>query len=317
MVPQAVKRIIERFWPELRQRHHVPQLARIERVCDMPQQSAKVSTAFRAYKAADVQLMHSTTKVKETPIFEQVPLAVSVNPHESGVICEPRPGMFCLIQYIDGVESAPVITHILPFNQSVPDVRSTDVGLLQSHRSKILGSNGNWSIETDGVVNTQAQTHNESAQFKQETYHQRDTQITGHDTTNTDGNSVKQVMGALKILVGEKALITAIDSILLGTKSKFEVKSHDNMTLETLKALHAKATELAKVEGATVWLGDNSVNAVKVLLDLISVVSELSNEVSKHTHPANPVKPVQSSKFDGYKADADELGSALEPITES
>lgn len=316
MVPQAIKRLVERFWPEIRQRHHVPQLARIERVCDMPVGGAKVSTNFRAYKAVDIQILNTDGTSKNVPIFEQVPLAVSVNPHESGLMLEPRPGMQCIIQYIDGLESMPVITNILPFGQSVSDIRSTDIVLQQSPVSKVVGKNQDWHIETTGTINQTSQQSTVSSLHSVQRYHERNIEVSGHDSIKVDGNSLQELMGSLKILVGEKALINSLDSILLGTKKTFEVKSHSNMQLETLATLHAKAAALAKMEGKTVWLGNSSSNIARILLDLVGIVKDMNNTLSSHDHPANNTPPKQSVDFDNYKSSSDELRSELDPITE-
>lgn len=315
MVPQAVKRLMLRYWPELGQRHHVPQLARIEAVHDMPQGGAAVSTPFRAYKAADVQLLDRYGNPRDVPLFEQVTLAISVNPHESGLYCEPRPGMRCLIQYIDGLESLPVITHVLPWEQSVADVRSTDVVLQQNHRSKLTGTNGDWHMQTDGEITRSSQRSQISAQHREERFHERSVAISAHESKQITGNQITEVMGALKMLVGEKALISSLDSLLLGSKSTIEAKAHDNMHLETLKTLHAKAAELAKMEGTTVWVGDASVNAVRVLLDLCALVESMNNTLKTHTHKPDGL-PVPESTLGGYESDAKGLKDELEPITE-
>ena len=91
---------------------------------------------------------------------------------------------------------------------------------------------------------------------REESYHERTCSIDINDTLKIDGNQITEVMGALKTVVGEKALIVALEGLLLGSKKQLDIKAHENMNLESLQTLHAKATELAKVEGATVWLGN-------------------------------------------------------------
>ena len=188
MVKNAIRRLVLRYFPELGQRKHLPQLARIEKVHDMPINGAKVSTAFRAYKAVDIQLLNAVTgQPLAVPVFEQVTIATGQS-HEHGLFTEPTPGMHCLIQYIDGLDSMPVITSLLPWQTLVPDHRSTDVTLQQSHRSKLAGSDGNWHLQTDGEIKQTSQKSIIESQISQETHYQRDTTITGHDTTKIDGN---------------------------------------------------------------------------------------------------------------------------------
>ena len=241
-----------RYLPELGQRKHLPQLGRIEKVHDLPTGTSKVSTAFRAYKAADIQLLDTITgEPLTTPVFEQVTLATG-QAHERGVFVEPSAGMHCLIQYVDGLNSMPVITSILPWQSLVPDHRSTDVVLQQSSTSKIKGSDENWHMQTSGEIKQTSQTHIIDSQLSEQQHHQRDTTLSGHDTTKIDGNQVNEIMGALKTLVGEKAIILAIDNLLLGSDKeviiesgkKMNVKSGDNMTIESLKDLFINAKNI-------------------------------------------------------------------------
>ena len=314
MVKNAIRRIVLRIFPELGQRKHLPQLARIEKIYDLPVDAAKVSTAFRAYRAADVQLLDAVTgSPLPVPVFEQVTLATGQG-NEHGVFVEPSLGMLCLIQYVDGLNSLPVITSLLPWQSLVPDNQTTDVSLQQSHRSKLSGRYGNWHLKTDGEIKQTSQVSFIDAQVSQQTYHQRDTAIASHDIAKIDGNQVNEIMGALKMLVGEKALLTSLDNLLLGSNKEIIAKSTENMNLESLKTLEAKAAELAKVQGATVWLGSEQVNAVQILLDLIGIVKDTNGVLASHTHMGPP--PDQVGDFAGFKSDAEGLASDLSPITE-
>ncbi|WP_249185291.1 hypothetical protein [Moritella sp. 5] len=212
MVKNAIRRLVLRYFPELGQRKHLPQLARIEKIYDMPVNGASVSSAFRAYKAADIQLLDAVTgKPLAVAVFEQVSIA-SGQGHEHGLFVEPTPGMQCLIQYIDGLDSLPVITSLLPWHTLVPDHRSTDVSLQQSHRSKLVGRNGDWQLQTDGEIKQSSQKSIVEAQTSEQSYHERNTKVATHDINKIDGNQVNEIMGALKILVGEKAIITSLDN---------------------------------------------------------------------------------------------------------
>jgi hypothetical protein len=315
MVKNAIRRLVLRYFPELGQRKHLPQLARIEKIYDLPVGSAKISTAFRSHKAADVQLLNALTgEPSAVPVFQQVTLATGQG-NEHGLFIEPIPGMNCLIQYIDGLDSMPVITSILPWQTLVPDNRSNDVTLQQSHRSKLAGTNGDWHLKTDGVIKQTSQKSVVGAQVREEDYHQRNINIAGHDVNKIDGNQVNEIMGALKMVVGEKALIIALDDLLLGSKKQVHIKATENMNLESLKQFEAKAVHLAKVQGAKVWLGNESLNVVRVLLDLIAVVKNTNNTLVTHTHEGAGTSP-QATNFTSYESSADSLASDLEPITE-
>lgn len=249
MVKNAIRRIIMRYLPELGQRKHLPQLARIEKVHDLPTGKSKISTAFRAYKAADIQLLDAITgEPLSTPIFEQVTLATG-QAHERGVFIEPSVGMHCLIQYIDGLNSRPVITAILPWQSLVPDNKSTDVVLQQSSTSKVTGSDEDWHIQTNGEIKQTSQKSVIESQVSEIKHHQRDTTISGHDTNKIDGNQVNEIMGALKTLIGEKAIIVAIDNLLLGSKKEVIVESGENMRFKSAKDLIINAKNITEDAG--------------------------------------------------------------------
>ena len=317
MVKQAIKRLIQRYFPELSERKHLPQLARIEKIYDLPSDAAAISTAFRPLKAADVQLLDpQTAEPLAVPVFQQVKLGTG-QASDHGLLNEPAPGMHCLIQYIDGLNSHPVITSLLPWQSLVPEHKRTDVTLQQSSRSKLQGRDGNWHITTDGDITQSSDTSKIKTRNREEIYHQRACSIATHDIAKIDGNQITEVMGALKTVVGEKALIVALEGLLLGSKKQVDIEAHENMNLTTLKTLHAKATELAKVEGKTVWLGDSSVNVAQVLLDLISLVKDINQSLETHGHKDQGAgEPITKSEFTGHKSTAGSLKSTLEPIVE-
>ncbi|MBB1340075.1 hypothetical protein H5158_00315 [Pseudoalteromonas sp. SR45-6] len=317
MVKQAIKRLIQRYFPELNERKHLPQLARIEKIYELPGDGAAISTAFRPLKAADVQLLNPLTgEPLAVPVFQQVTLGTG-QASDHGLLNEPEPGMQCLIQYIDGLNSHPVITNLLPWQSLVPEHKRTDVTLQQNNRSKLRGRDGNWHLTTDGDITQTSDTSKTTARKSEQNYHERTCSIDTHDVTKIDGNQITEVMGALKTVVGEKALIIALEGLLLGSKKQVDIEATENMNLTTLKTLHAKATELAKVEGKTVWLGNNSVNVAQVLLDLISLVKDINQSLETHGHKdqgAGP--PITKAEFTGHKSTASSLKSTLEPIVE-
>ena len=317
MVKQAIKRLIQRYFPELNERKHLPQLARIEKIYDLPRSAAAISTVFRPLKAADVQLLNPLTgEPLAVPVFQQVTLGTG-QASDHGLLNEPTPGMHCLIQYIDGLNSHPVITNLLPWQSLVPEHKRTDVTLQQNNRSKLQGRDGNWQTTTDGEITQTSDTTKRKSRNCLENHHERHTNIATHDTLKIDGNQITQIMGALKTVVGEKALIVALEGLLLGSKKQIDIEATENMNLTTLKNLHAKATELAKVEGKTVWLGDSSVNVAQVLLDLITLVKDINQSLENHGHKdqgAGP--PITKGEFTGHKSTASSLKSTLEPIVE-
>ncbi|TQF70506.1 hypothetical protein [Pseudoalteromonas luteoviolacea] len=315
MVKHAIRRLILRYFPELGERKHLPQLARIEKIYDLPTNGGKISTPFRPYKSVDIQLLNPVThEPTDIPVFEQVTLAMGQT-SDAGLVNEPKPGMHCIIQYIDGLNSYPVITSLLPWGTLIPTQKHTDVSLKQNARAQVQGRDGNWIIETDDSITQISDTNKVQARERAEQFHVKHSTITTHENNQIDGNQVNEIMGALKTVVGEKALLTALEGVLLGSKKQIEIKAHENLNIESLMTLHAKATELAKLEGSTVWIGDGSVNVAQILLELIELVKSLSNDLASHGHKdqgAGP--PITKSTFDDHKDSAESLLNVLEPI---
>ena len=319
MVKQAFRRLINRFMPEVAERKHLPQLARVEKVYDLPTNTPLISTPFRPLKAVDVQLIDSRTfEPLNTPVFEQVTIATGQS-SEHGLLNEVAPGMVCLIQYIDGLNSQPVITSILPWQTLVPAHKNSDVALQQNAHSKLFGTNGDWHLNTHGQFKQQSQKQSAKHQSGEFEYHERKTTIAAHDELTVDGNQVNEILGALKTIVGEKALLIALDDFLLGSKKNFEIKSHENTLLESLKSLTTKAEALNKLQGQTVWVGNESNNVLQILLDLIALVKQINETLATHSHTSGgsgPPQPPIVTKFNGYAADSGQLKGQLEPIVE-
>lgn len=317
MVKQAFRRLISRFMPEVAERKHLPQLARIEKVYDLPTNTPLISTPFRPLKAVDVQLIDSRTfEALNTPIFEQVTIATGQS-NEHGLLNEVAPGMVCLIQYIDGLNSQPVITSILPWQTLVPAHKNNDVALQQNAHSKLFGTNSDWHLNTQGQLKQQSQKQSAKHQSGEFEYHERKTTIAAHDELTVDGNQINEVLGALKTIVGEKALLIALDNLLLGSKKKVEIKSHDHTLLESLKNLTTKAAALNKLQGQTVWVGNDSVNVLQILLDLIEVVKQTNKTLATHSHASGgsgPPQPPTVIIFNGYVTNAEQLKGQLQPI---
>ncbi|MBQ4836768.1 MULTISPECIES: hypothetical protein [Pseudoalteromonas] len=315
MVKQAFKRLILRCFPELGERKHLPQLALIEKIYDLPTESGKISTPFRPYKAVDIQLLDPVThEPTNTPVFEQVTLATG-QANDAGLVNEPKPGMYCMVQYIDGLNSHPVITNLLPWGALVPEQKHTDVGLKQSSRAQIQGRDGNWIIETDDSITQVSDSSAVQARKRVEQFHVKQSTIATHETNHIDGNQINEVMGALKTVVGEKALFTALEGLLLGSQKQINIKARENVNIESLMTLHIKANELSKLEGAKVWVGDKSVNAIEVLHHLIIIVKDLCAKLENHGHSeqgAGP--PLNKAELSELSKSAGELETNLSVV---
>ncbi|MCF2861468.1 hypothetical protein ABMY44_04765 [Pseudoalteromonas sp. Cnat2-41] len=72
---------------------------------------------------------------------------------------------------------------------------------------------------------------------------------------------------------------------------------------------------MAKLEGQTVWVGNESVNMLQILLDLIAVVKNTNQTLAMHTHEGAG-KSQQAGQFTGYQSTIAGLGKQLSPITE-
>lgn len=303
----AIKRIIYRLLPELEQRSHVPQLAKIVRVNDVVHNAT--STPERPHWSADVQLISAVDYTPlPAPEFTAVTLAHTLER-------APEAGALVVIQYINGSPHLPIITAVLPWFKAVNQRSNHAAELAASRTNRITLHNEQCTINA-GAINQHAANHTTHTHAHTIHTHRASLNASGHVAQYADGNYTAQSMGYTHISAGERLALTALQNIDIATKSEINhaanavntsaettVKTTAKQNIEqTTKAeLVSIAEQAARLQAPKMHVGSEGVNIVEKLAELAKIVETGFKTIANHTHPT--VGPTTSKGAIQGKAD--------------
>lgn len=348
---EQIKRINERNHAELFSKIHLPIIARVVSVSD-PVRSESISERFRPRYAVDVQVLRTSGEPDELlPVFKAVPLPVSAAGLERGAMGFPEPGTLVELAFAWGLPSMPFIRTILAEGLSLPKIEPGEV-LIQSAPGvyQRADTEGNWIRETDADIYDDCMRYVLDCYSHSTTVNDFYSRVKHNSTEQVVGVKVIEALGALKLLSAGTLNVGAVDNLNITTASdqnnkigrnakqsvgnNFEqeiandlqqhVENNLTQTVGNIIDSLADAKQLLRVKnGGKVWLGSQGENVLKILSDLIQVVSNIANTASSHTHPytdngtpLNTQPPNQSGTFSGQKSSADNIKGRLDPITE-
>lgn len=348
---EQIKRIVNRAHPELAARIHLPLLARVESISD-PSIAPRLSERFRPRYAVDVQVLKANGDPDELfPVFRSVPLPVQMAGLERGAFGFPEPGTIVELAFAYGLPDRPFIRTILPEGISIPAIDPGEV-LLQASPGVFQRADtaGNWRRQTDADIFDDCLNYVLECYSASETVSEFYRLVKQNSTEAVIGIKTIEALGALKLLSGGTMNLGAVDNLNITTardhntiagrdykssvgRDRQEKVGHDvnqeignNLTqrIEAIMDSIAKVKQLIKVEdGGKVWLGNQSDNVLKILSDLIAVVSSIAGTAAEHTHqyPVGSgfgltLEPVQAADFSSSKGSADGLKGTLDPIVE-
>ena len=150
---EAIKRAVERQFPELSGGYHLPRFALVQGVADAPAQSG-ICDNFRPRYAVDLQVLAEDGEPDPNlPILAGVPLPVPVGGDEMGFFAFPAEGTMVVVNFAYGMPSKPFIQTILPHGLSLPKVPKGDqVWQHSENAQQRVDADGNWSRLTDGRI---------------------------------------------------------------------------------------------------------------------------------------------------------------------
>ncbi|WNZ57426.1 hypothetical protein QT397_08835 [Microbulbifer sp. MKSA007] len=128
------------------------------------------------------------------------------------------------------------------------------------------------------------------------------------------GVKIIEVLGALRFLSAGGLNLSALDNLNITTASDINISAGRDIKeqIGNICESVAKVRQTIKVKDrGKVWLGSESLNVLKVLEDLIGVVSALAATLATYSHPGNGQKPTQEAAIYGHKSSADSLKSQL------
>lgn len=301
----AIRRSVERQFPELTGGYHLPRFARVVAVADAPA-GAGICDDFRPRYAVDIEVMgpdgEPDTKL---PILAGVPLPLPTGGEEMGIYAFPEEGTQVVVCFAYGLPHKPYIQTILPHGLSMPSVPKGDQVWQHSEAcQQRVDADGNWLRQTDGKIRDKAIEREVEAMGNTETFQNHTRTVDDHSTESVGGIKTIEALGALKLLSGGSASLAAVDDLhqATGRDLNLVVGQKHNATVggdmdERIEGLRNSMTAISqRLIAPKTWLGSESVNVLQVLCELLDIIGEMNMQLASHTHGSSPT-PDQSTAF--------------------
>ncbi len=158
---KTIKRIILRLFPEFTAELHLPQLARIVAVPELPATDCELSDRFYPRYAVDVVLLDAElVERSDVGILQAVPLPVYGAGNNAGIFAPASVGALVEIAFHRGIPSMPFIRTVLGLGFELPAIKNSEfkiqsrVGVYQQ-----IDENGNFISLTDKMNQLKCKTN--------------------------------------------------------------------------------------------------------------------------------------------------------------
>lgn len=320
----AIKRSVERQFPELTGGYHLPRFAKVVAVADAPA-SAGLCDDFRPRFSVDLQVMGPDGEIDTAlPVLAGVPLPMPVGGDEMGFFAFPEEGTSVVVCFAYGLPNKPYIQTILPHGLTLPKVPKGDQ--VWQHSDAVqqrVDADGNWLRKTDGKIQDQAIEREVDAMTNTESFQSHTRTVDDHSTESVGGVKKIEALGALKLLSGGSASLAAVDdlhqatgrdlNLVVGQKHNATVGGNMHERIQGMRESIAKESQ--RLQAPKNWVGSSSVNIFQVVCDLLDLVHDMNTQLAAHTHGPTP-PPGNASTFMTAAATATQLGAELKPITQ-
>lgn len=319
----AIRRSVERQFPELTGGYHLPRFARVVAVADAPS-GAGICDDFRPRYAVDIEVMGPDGEPDtQLPILAGVPLPLPTGGEEMGIYAFPEEGTQVVVCFAYGLPNKPYIQTILPHGLSMPKVPKGDQVWQHSEAcQQRVDADGNWLRQTDGKIQDKAIEREVEALDNTETFQNHTRTVDDHSTESVGGIKKIEALGALKLLSGGSASLAAVDDLHQATGRDFNmvVGQKHNATVggdmqERIEGLRKSVAATSQhLQAPKTWLGSEGVNMLQVLCDMLDVVQEMNAQLAAHTHGPTP-PPSNAAAFTQAGALALLLSTQMKLIT--
>ncbi|KPW22066.1 hypothetical protein ALO83_101021 [Pseudomonas cannabina pv. alisalensis] len=294
----AIKRSVERQFPELTGGYHLPRFAKVVAVADAPA-SAGLCDDFRPRFSVDLQVMGPDGEIDTTlPVLAGVPLPMPVGGDEMGFFAFPEEGTSVVVCFAYGLPHKPYIQTILPHGLTLPKVPKGDQ--VWQHSDAVqqrVDADGNWLRKTDGKIQDQAIEREVDAMTNTESFQSHTRTVDDHSTESVGGVKKIEALGALKLLSGGSASLAAVDdlhqatgrdlNLVVGQKHNATVGGDMHERIQGLRESIAKESQ--RLQAPKNWVGSGGVNIFQVLCETLDIVQEMNSQIAAHTHGPTPV----------------------------
>lgn len=319
----AIRRAVERQFPELTGGFHLPRFARVVAVADAPA-DAGLCDDFRPRYAVDIEVLGSDDEPDPAmPPLTGVPLPLPTGGEEMGIYAFPEEGTRVVVCFAYGLPNKPYIQSILPHGLSMPKVPKGDQVWQHSEAAQQrVDADGNWLRQTDGKIQDKAIEREVEALDNTESFQNHTRTVDDHSTESVGGIKMIEALGALKLLSGGSACLAAVDDLHQATGRDFNQvvgQKHNAMIggdmQEKIQGLRKSVAEVSqRLQAPQTWIGSDNVNALQIVIDLIGLVERISIQIATHTHSSGSV-PSNNAEFEHSALLAHEMSVRLAAIS--
>ena len=311
----AIRRSVERQFPELTGGYHLPRFARVVGVADAPT-GAGICDDFRPRFAVDIELLGSDGEPDPAlPVLAGVPLPMPMGGDEMGFFAFPEEGTQVVVSFAYGLPNKPYIQTILPHGLSLPKVPKGDQVWQHSESAQQrVDADGNWLRQTEGRIRDKSIDREIESLTNAERHQSSTLEIDDHSTESVGGIKTIEALGAIKLLSGGSASLAALDDLHLASGRDLNQVVAQKLNLTVGGDLLVRIKGARKSVAPTNWIGSESVNVLQVLCDVIDLVIQMNTDIAGHQHASSPV-PTNAASFAGHAGTGTQLFGQLKPIT--
>jgi len=321
----AIKRSVERLFPELTGGYHLPRFARVVGVADAPV-DASMCDDFRPRYAVDIEVLGQAGEPDPAiPRLAGVPLPLPSGGEEMGMFAFPQEGTRVVVCFAYGSPSSPYIQSILPHGLSLPKVPKGDQ--VWQHSDSVqqrVDADGNWLRLTDGKIRDHSLEREVETLGNREKYQSHTREVENHSTEEVGGIKRINALGALKLNSAGTATFAALDDMhqATGRDLNLAVSRTHNASVggdmqEKIQGLRKSVAGISqRLQAPKTWVGSEGVNVLQVLCDALDLLQQMNTQLAAHTHAPGPTpSPTDAAAFTAKATQAVALAAKLKPIT--
>lgn len=311
----VIRRTVERQFPELSGKYHLPRFARVIGVADAPAE-ASMCDDFRPRLAVDLQVLSEDGEPdSDLPVLAGVPLPMPIGGNEMGLFGFPEEGTTVVVCFAYGLPHKPYIQVVLPHGLSLPKVpKGAQVWQHSEAAQQRVEPDGSWLRQTDGRIRDDSIDREVQSLNNTEKHQVSDIQVDTHSTESVGGIKTLEALGALKLLSGGAANLAAVDDLNLASGRDLNLAVAQKLNTAVGGDLFERIKGARRSIAETTWMGSENVNVLQVLCDLIDLVIQMNADIASHQHGQSPV-PNNASSFAGHAITGAQLSGQLKPIT--
>lgn len=311
----AIRRAVERQFPEITGGYHLPRFGRVVAVPDAPA-APGMCDDFRPRFGVDVQvLLPDGEPDPALPVLNSLPLPAPMGGQEAGMFGFPEEGTMVVVSFAYGLPHKPFITQILPHGLSLPTVPKGDQVWQHSEAcQQRVDADGNWLRQTDGKIQDKAIERDVEAMANTERFQSHSQKVDDHSTESVGGIKKIEALGALKLLSGGSASLAAVDDLHQATGRDLNLVVGQKLNATVGGDLLERIQGIRKSIAPKTWLGSEGVNVLQVLCDLLDLVERMNQQIAVHVHASSP-PPNNAGNFNVEATRAVQLSGAMKSIT--